>query len=159
MIQGGSTSVGLFAIQLAHIAGYRVIATCSPHSFDLVKSYGADHVVDYHDAEAAVKEIKEVTDDGVIGALECVGGMACAKLAVESLGPKGGLVTGLSPVPEGFEKIRGDVKMEGILMYTLFGYVSSIHDSLDRYGAELCSLSICTLDMRFQQCLRITPGS
>lgn len=32
--------------QLAKLAGYKVIATASPKNFDLVKSYGADEVVD-----------------------------------------------------------------------------------------------------------------
>lgn len=37
-------SVGMLAIQLAKVAGYKVITTCSPHNFDLVKALGADHV-------------------------------------------------------------------------------------------------------------------
>jgi NADPH:quinone reductase-like Zn-dependent oxidoreductase len=45
-IYGGSTSLGLFAIQFAKIAGYRVIVACSPKSFKLVKEYGADEAVD-----------------------------------------------------------------------------------------------------------------
>ena len=36
----------MFAVQLAKLLGYKVIATASPKNFDLVKSYGADEVVD-----------------------------------------------------------------------------------------------------------------
>ncbi len=47
LIQGGAGGVGSFAIQLARNAGARVTATCSSGSVDLVKSLGADVVVDY----------------------------------------------------------------------------------------------------------------
>ena len=50
--------------------------------------------------------------------------MTNTKLAVESFGPKGGLLTSLSRAPEGIEKVRLDVKVEAILMYTVGGYVS-----------------------------------
>ncbi|CAD6575708.1 MAG: hypothetical protein TREMPRED_001474 [Tremellales sp. Tagirdzhanova-0007] len=120
IVQGGSSSVGLYAVQLARLAGYRVIATCSPHSFDLVKSYGADQVVDYHDAAAALEQIKSVTADGVVAGLECIGGMPNIKLAKEAFGPKGGLLITLGST-EGLEDIRPDVKAERILLYTAGG--------------------------------------
>ncbi|KAK4930436.1 hypothetical protein LTR66_016109, partial [Elasticomyces elasticus] len=41
-IYSGGSNVGLFAIQLAKRAGYKVIVTASPRSFDIVKRYGAD---------------------------------------------------------------------------------------------------------------------
>jgi NADPH:quinone reductase-like Zn-dependent oxidoreductase len=46
LVWGGSTSVGSNAIQLARNAGYRVVATASPHNFDYVRSLGADAVAD-----------------------------------------------------------------------------------------------------------------
>ena len=39
-----STGASSFAVQLAKLAGYTVIASCSPHKVELVKSYGADTV-------------------------------------------------------------------------------------------------------------------
>jgi NADPH:quinone reductase-like Zn-dependent oxidoreductase len=56
-IYSGSTAVGLFAIQVAKKAGCVVVATASPHSFDLVKSYGADYVFDYR-SPTAIRDIK-----------------------------------------------------------------------------------------------------
>ena len=47
LVWGASTSVGLNAVQLAVAAGYQVVATCSPRNADLVRSLGADQVVDY----------------------------------------------------------------------------------------------------------------
>jgi NADPH:quinone reductase-like Zn-dependent oxidoreductase len=46
-IQAGSGGVGTFAIQLAKYLGATVATTCSPASFELVKSLGADVVIDY----------------------------------------------------------------------------------------------------------------
>lgn len=39
-------SVGQFAIQLAHLSGYKVATVASPHNYALVKSLGADVVYD-----------------------------------------------------------------------------------------------------------------
>lgn len=41
------TSIDRYAIQLAKIAGLRVATTASPKKHDLVKSLGAEVVVDY----------------------------------------------------------------------------------------------------------------
>ncbi|KAG2789548.1 hypothetical protein Pcac1_g1248 [Phytophthora cactorum] len=47
LILGGSSAVGMFAIQFAHDIGARVIATTSTRNVELVKSIGADQVIDY----------------------------------------------------------------------------------------------------------------
>ncbi|KAH7340596.1 hypothetical protein B0J17DRAFT_652028 [Rhizoctonia solani] len=47
LINGGSSSVGNLAIQIAKARGCTVTASCSTANMDLVKSIGADEVVDY----------------------------------------------------------------------------------------------------------------
>ena len=47
LIQAGSGGVGTFALQLAKHHGATVITTCSPRNNELVRSLGADEVIDY----------------------------------------------------------------------------------------------------------------
>ncbi|MGB7098990.1 MAG: NADP-dependent oxidoreductase [Xanthobacteraceae bacterium] len=59
LIHGGSGGVGTFAIQLAKLAGLYVIATTSAANVKLVKSLGADQVIDYR-AENFATKVKDV---------------------------------------------------------------------------------------------------
>lgn len=47
LINGASGGVGLFAVQLAHIAGAEVTGSCSPGHAGRVRDFGADHILDY----------------------------------------------------------------------------------------------------------------
>ncbi len=64
LIHAGAGGVGTFAVQFAHKAGARVIATASGEGLELARSLGADHVIDYRsqDFTAVVSEVDVVLD-------------------------------------------------------------------------------------------------
>ncbi|KAJ9098663.1 hypothetical protein QFC21_004311 [Naganishia friedmannii] len=126
-IYGGSSSVGLFAIQLAKFAGYKVVTACSPKNFELVREYGADVVVDYHDTEAAIQQIKKATSGRLTTALDCISAddsvVLCLKaLADDDSNGKRKLVQVGPPSPEA-EQLAGErgIEMSRLMALTLFG--------------------------------------
>lgn len=91
LIQGGAGGVGLAAIQLAHQAGARVIATVSGHgrAQELV-TLGLDHAVDHRKTDVT-EEVLRLTDGrGVNLVVDPVGSTLRSSLA--ALQPEGRLI-------------------------------------------------------------------
>lgn len=115
-IYAGSTAAGLFAVQLAKAAGYTVVTTASPHSFDLVRSYGADAIFDYHDPQVVDKIVQTYPNISV--ALDCFSAGKSTDICDAIIAGQGGKVVVLLPTAK--PKTEG-VEHELIMSYTLFG--------------------------------------
>jgi aspyridone synthetase trans-acting enoyl reductase len=72
LVHGGATATGTFTTQLLCKVGYKVIATCSPCSFELAKSRGAQATFDYNSSTVS-EEIREYTRNNLHLVLDCIG--------------------------------------------------------------------------------------
>ncbi len=88
LIYSGATAAGLYAIQLAKLAGLRVVTTASPRSHDLVKEYGAHDVFDYRSPTAIEDIIRAYPniDRAMDCFSECGSTEFCAKVVRRSRG-------------------------------------------------------------------------
>ncbi len=115
LIYAASTAAGLFALQMAKLAGWTVIATCSPRNFDLVKRYGATAAYDYK-SPTALRDIK-TTFPHVTRAMDCISKGDSTEFCASVLKNNGKVVTLLN---RGTSKTPG-VEYKWILAYTLMG--------------------------------------
>ncbi|KAL4900077.1 hypothetical protein BDW74DRAFT_188653 [Aspergillus multicolor] len=116
LIYGGSTATGTLAIQFAKLSGYKVITTCSPHNFDLVKKLGADEVYDYKDLSSA-KKIRESTNDKLRLVFDTISLEPSAKFCEQAISTAGGEYSALLSVKVDRENVRSRVT----LGYTVVG--------------------------------------
>lgn len=112
LIHAGAGGVGSLAIQIAKHLGAEVATTASPRNAELVRSLGADHVIDYHSQDFA-----EVLSDYDL-VLDGVGeGNVLRSLTV--LRP-GGLVIGLNTPPDArLARTLGASGLKGVLVRAL----------------------------------------
>ncbi|KAI8276423.1 hypothetical protein K4K60_007717 [Colletotrichum sp. SAR11_57] len=117
LIWGGSSSVGLYAIQIAVLHGFKVITTCSPRHFDLVKSLGAKHAFDYHDDDV-VESIKQAAP-GLKYVFDTIGNKSSSGLASRAIDESGGLCT-VRPGKANTEDVTKQTKVTDVLVWTAF---------------------------------------
>lgn len=117
LIYGGSTATGSLAIQYAIHSGCKVVTTCSPRNFPLVKALGASEAFDYNDPECG-KKIREYTQDGLTKAFDCISEGASPQICCDAISSKGGEVSYLLTPPK---HPRDDVQAKQTLAYSITG--------------------------------------
>jgi len=85
LIIGASGGVGSYAVQLAKVFGAEVTAVCSTAKVEMVRALGADHVIDYTQADFATSGLHY---DAILD----IGGNASLARLRQALAPQGTLV-------------------------------------------------------------------
>ena len=96
LVNGGGSYTGTCAIQLLKLAGFKVIATCSPRSFELARSFGADAVFDYSE-ETCADEIRDYSNNSLRVAIDCISTAETMALCYSAMGRAGGRYVALDP--------------------------------------------------------------
>ncbi len=93
LIYGASGAVGSAAVQIAQYLGATVTAVCGPSNLAMVKSLGADHVLDYTQTDFSKNGIQYDVVYETLNKVPVSAGIAAVK-------PKGTLLLGAAMLPE-----------------------------------------------------------
>nr|A0A3Q9U4Z5.1 RecName: Full=Trans-enoyl reductase pvhC; Short=ER pvhC; AltName: Full=Varicidin biosynthesis cluster protein C [Talaromyces variabilis]AZZ09612.1 PvhC [Talaromyces variabilis] len=143
LVYGGSSSCGTASLQLLREAGHIPITTCSPHNFELVKSYGAVDAFDYNDPDTMDK-IKKYTKNGLRYALDCISTTSSMQFCYKVIGRAGGKYTSLEPFSAAVAQTRKVVSPDWVMGPSLLGqevawpepHYRKQDDDLAQFGAE-----------------------
>jgi NADPH:quinone reductase-like Zn-dependent oxidoreductase len=124
VIHGAAGNVGAYAVQLAHRARLRSIATVGTKDIDYVRTLGADQVVDYH-TQRFEDEIKDA--DAV---LDLVGGETQTR-SFQVLRPGGKLISAVSQ-PDQDRAKHHDVDAAFFLVEVTTERLRTIAELIDR---------------------------
>ncbi|KAL1875156.1 putative secondary metabolism biosynthetic enzyme [Diaporthe australafricana] len=120
LVYGGSTATGTAAIQLLRLAGFTPLATCSPQNAAMAKSYGAEAVFDYRQADCAA-QIRAHTRNGLRFALDTITTTESMQICYGALGRVGGRYTALDPYAHTVAAARKMVKADWVMGPVMLG--------------------------------------
>ncbi|KEY74795.1 hypothetical protein S7711_09844 [Stachybotrys chartarum IBT 7711] len=121
-IYGGSTAMGISAIQFAKLSGAIVITTSSPSNTDYLKSLGADYIIDYK-SPTLVDDVLKYAGGPLQYVFDAYPTDASAAISATVLSRDGNAkYVGLIPGPEKeVKRINPTVDAHAILAYSAFG--------------------------------------
>ncbi|MGH8426852.1 MAG: NADP-dependent oxidoreductase [Gammaproteobacteria bacterium] len=125
-IPAGSGGIGTFAIQFAKYLGAEVATTTSTDNVDLVRSLGANEVIDYRK-----QKFEDVLRDYDV-VLDTLGGESLEK-SFRILRPKSVVVSIVGPPDAAFGRRRG---MNFLMVFVLWFLSRKVHRLARKRGAE-----------------------
>ncbi|OJJ57337.1 hypothetical protein ASPSYDRAFT_58900 [Aspergillus sydowii CBS 593.65] len=118
LVWGGSSSVGLYTIQLASLLGFEVVTTCSPKHAELVRSFGAQHVFDYKDSDVVAKIQKAVPN--LAHTFDTIGNATSSTTASHALRNGSGRLCTVRPGKAHTENVAAGTVVTDVLVWTAF---------------------------------------
>ncbi|OAL46974.1 GroES-like protein [Pyrenochaeta sp. DS3sAY3a] len=118
LIWGGSSSVGLYAIQIAALHKLKVFTTCSPKHFDRAKAFGASAAFDYKQADV-VASIKSAAPD-LQYVFDTIGDSSSSTLASQAIRDQGGNLCTVRPGKANTSEVTKRTKVTDVLVWTAF---------------------------------------
>jgi NADPH:quinone reductase-like Zn-dependent oxidoreductase len=121
-VYGGSTAMGISAIQFAKLSGATVITTSSPNNAKYVESIGADHVLDYK-STTLTEDVLRLANGPVNFVFDTYPSKTSTALAA-SIMAKSTEARYVALVPgfeEDVQRLNPYVKARSILAYSAFG--------------------------------------
>lgn len=123
LVSGGNTATGCIAIQWLALAGFKPVATCSPASWETVRSLGAVATFDYHSPTCGA-DIRRFTQGSLELVLDCAPsseGTESMRLCYAALGSKGGRYIALDVISTLVKYTRRDVSADWLMSLAMFG--------------------------------------
>ncbi|KAI9834532.1 MAG: hypothetical protein M1819_002908 [Sarea resinae] len=115
LVWGGSSTVGSYAIQLAHVHNIQVVTTCSPRNFEAVKAAGATHVFDYNDPEVVDKIRRAVPDLSYV--FDTIGNPTSSPTAAKCINVEKGALCTVMPGKTNTEGVPGNVRVTDVIVF------------------------------------------
>ncbi|GLA33903.1 hypothetical protein AnigIFM63309_003926 [Aspergillus niger] len=118
LVWGGSSSVGLYTIQLASLCGFEVVTTCSPKHFNLVCASGAKYAFDYKDKDVA-EQIRGLAP-GLRHVFDTIGNATSSATASRALHPGLGNLCTVRPGKANTKNVVPGTRVTDVLVWTAF---------------------------------------
>ncbi|KAJ5827801.1 Polyketide synthase enoylreductase [Penicillium robsamsonii] len=99
LVFGGSSTVGMMAIQILKLLGHRVVSTSSEKNIELVKSYGAEEVFNYRSSTCGA-DIRAYTKNSLRYVIDPFGEVKTMSVCYEAVGRAGGKYCALEQYQE-----------------------------------------------------------
>jgi NADPH:quinone reductase-like Zn-dependent oxidoreductase len=111
-------SVGLYTIQIAAMYGFKIITTCSPRNFELVKSSGATNAFDYNDSDV-VRKIQDI-EPSLRYVFDTIGSETSSVTASQAITELGGGLCTVRPDKSFTEATKPQTDITAVLVWTAF---------------------------------------